>query len=419
MKIGYLMDAGVPDVREAKPSGPAIHVLRTIQELKRLGHEVRLVARLSNRVLVSNDLLEYSPVRTPLMDGIRLAESVIRRTQRELGLPYVAWFDGMRFAEACTRELSGFDIFYERMGWMGRGGSIAARRAQVPHVLEINGDHLREHEQQGMNATGMQMRLSLDIMRTVAQRATHAVATGEGWRRRHLQNWQVEPSKVSVIHNGSDVVELLSRDQLRSYQMQDGSPKEPFRLIYVGSFDPWQNLPSMLRGMRAALDAGLNVQLTIAGSGAALASLQQLASELALTDTVTFAGHLPMAELSRQLAGADAGISLYDGRVEFDGLKLFDYKSAGLAVIATGKNGEPASIRAGITGTIIPPADANAFVAALRELHDNRGLAAKMGRQSRADAEQMHGWKHTAQSLERLFLTLVGRSGHAPSVAVA
>jgi glycosyltransferase involved in cell wall biosynthesis len=414
MKIGYLMDAGVPDVRDSKPSGPAIHVVRVIQEFRRLGHQVRLVARLSGGIYVSDDLVDYRPLRIPWMDAgpFRAAERAVRRIQWQFRLPYVAWFEGLRFAEACARELTGFDLYYERMGWMGRGGNLAARRAEVPHVLEVNGDHLREHELLGLTASRLQDHLALGVMRGVARRATHAVATGEGWRRRHLRNWQVDPAKASVVHNGSDVVDLLSRDHLRSYRNPGAS--EPLRLIYVGSFDPWQNLPFMLRSMRAALSCGMNLQLTLAG-GKARESLEQLTRELQIADRVTFTGHLPIAELAGRLAQADVGLSLYDGREEFDGLKLLDYKSAGLATIASGRDGEPATIRPGVTGVIVPPGDEGAFLAALGELHRDRELAARMGRQARVEAEQTHSWKHTAQALERLFYSLLDHRDVRPA----
>jgi glycosyltransferase involved in cell wall biosynthesis len=420
MKIGYLMDAGVPDIRDPKPSGAANHVLRVIQELQRLGHQVRLVARLSNRLYVSDDLIEYRLVNDSWRDrGLpRLAERSLRRIQYDLRLPYAAWFDGIRFAEACRQELAGFDLFYERMGWMGRGGSLAAQRAGVPHVLEVNGDHLRENEMLGSASGGLQLRVSLSVMRGVTRRATHAVTTGEGWRRRHLRNWNVDADKVSVIHNGSDVVDLLNRSQIRSHRSPLPSPGEPLRLIYVGSFDPWQNLPYLLKCVREALNSGIDVQLTIAGSGKARESLDQMTRELELSPYVTFTGHVSMAELAGHLGRADVGISLYDGREEFDGLKLFDYKSAGLATIAAGRNGEPAALRAGITGLIVPPGDQAAFLAALGSLYRDRELVARLGRQARVEAEQVHSWKHTGQSLERLFYSLLdGEKARASAAA--
>jgi glycosyltransferase involved in cell wall biosynthesis len=403
------MEAGVPDVRDPVLSGPAIHVVHTIRELSRLGHDVRLVANLGGRIWATDDLVEYRPVETPWLDRglLRIAERVVRRIQWELRLPYLAWFDGLRFAEACRRELAGFDLLYERMGWMGRGGSLAARRMGVPHVLEVNGDHLREHEMLGLASSGLQTRLSVGVMRKVAQGAAHAVITGEGWRRRHLQYWKVDAARTSVIQNGSAVADLLSRDELRCYRRESSEPMEPLRLIYVGSFDPWQHLPLLLRAVSRVLRSGVDVRLTLAGAGKVRGLLEQMTRELQIGHCVTFAGHLPLGELVGLLAQADVGVSLYGGREEFDGLKLLDYKSAGLATIATGKNGEPSVLRHGITGVIIPPGDETALVDAIRDLERERMHVVWMGRQARQEAEQKHSWKHTALALERLFYSLV------------
>jgi glycosyltransferase involved in cell wall biosynthesis len=409
VKIGYLMEAGVPDVRSPEPSGPALHVLHTIRELRSLGHQVRLVAKLGGSIWASDDLSEYRPVETRWLDHgpWRMAERVLRRIQRQLRLPYLAWFDGLRFAGACRQELAGFDILYERMGWMGRGGSLAAGRLGVPHVLEVNGDHVREHELLGLASRPWQTRISRHLMRKVAQAATHTVMTGEGWRRRHISEQQVDPARTSVIHNGSEVVERLSRSELRCYRSQPPDRREPLRLIYAGSFDPWQSLPLLLRAVSRVVACGVNVTVTLAGSGNTREPLERMTGDLHIDHRVTFTGHLPMPELARQLARADAGVSLYDGREEFDGLKLLDYKCAGLATIATGRNGEPAVLRHGATGVIIAPGNEGALVEAIRDLEQDRASVVRMGRQARLEAEQRHRWRHTAVALERLLRDLV------------
>ena len=54
-------------------------------------------------------------------------------------------------------------------------------------------------------------------MSRAARQATHTVATGEGWRHRFIERWGVNPTTVSVIENGSEVVSLLQREQLRAF----------------------------------------------------------------------------------------------------------------------------------------------------------------------------------------------------------
>jgi alpha-maltose-1-phosphate synthase len=408
MKIGYLMQAGVPDVRQSPPSGAANHVRRVFQELTRLGHQVRLIACLEGGIRKSDDLDHYEPVSTERGSSPgRRIESLVRRIQYELRLPYFAWFDNRRFAEACCRELEGFEVLYERMGWMGGGGGVAARRMSVPHVLEVNGDHLSELETLGMAPQGLQKRASLRLMQKLASGAAFAVATGEGWRRRHQEHWRVPPDRTAVVQNGTDLVDLLCRDELRCFQVP--RPAEPLRLVYAGSFEPWQGLPVLIGAIAESLRAGAPVRLTLAGSGRLEKDLRRQVYESGLTSYVNFAGHLPLPDLADLLAQSDAGLSLYSGRAEFTGLKLLDYKAAGLAVIATGQNGQPDLVKNGRTGLIVPPSDQAAVSRAILELACDRERTRNMGRRARLEAENEHRWEHTAKKLEEIFRQVLAR----------
>ena len=122
-----------------------------------------------------------------------------------------------------------------------------------------------------------------------------------------------------------------------------------------------------------------------------------------LEDHVVLTGYLTPKELSIQLAKADIGVSPYCGRAEFSGLKLLDYKAAGLATIASGENGQPAVIKHGQTGWIVPPCDDNAIYEAIIDLAENVRLRQQMGQQARLEAEKWHRWDHTAEKLDEVF----------------
>jgi glycogen synthase len=410
MRIGYVMQAGVPDVRQANASGPATHVRQTVVELRRLGHDVRLVAQLGGCVWRSDDFDQFTAVYVPgLDDGVmRLAERAIRRMQVELRLPYAAWFESRRFAAACQQELKGSDLLYERMGWMAWGASLAAQRMGIPHVLEVNGDHAAEFEMLGIAPAGVQRRVAFWVTARAAKHATHTVATGEGWRRRHIERWRVDPATVSVVHNGSAMVDLLDRQQLRCYR-DSGGDSQRLHLIYVGSLDRWQGLPVLLRAVSLALRR-VPLKLTLAGAGPLEAELKAMAGALAVENDVVFAGHLTPRDLAARLSDADVGLSLYRGRVEYTGLKLLDYKAAGLATIATGQDGEPALIAHERTGLIVAPEDEVAVAEAIVRLAKDAGWRKEMGRRARTEAETRHRWKHTAEALEHLFARVVRRA---------
>jgi glycosyltransferase involved in cell wall biosynthesis len=404
MKIGYLMQAGVPDIRSDPSSGPAVHVKRVIEELAKLGHQVRLLAAFDQQLWKSDDLASYVPVTAPLADHgiLRLMERGLRRIQHDLRIPYAALFESLRFALVCKQELDGYDLLYERMGWFGYGAGLAAKWLSVPLVLEINGDPLTEMETQGTRLRPAQRWLSTALMKKAATWPSHAVASGEGWRRQYIERWPVDPSKVTVVQNGSELVQLLSRSQLRAFCSNTGR-EDVTTIAYSGSFDPWQGVLILLRAVARVISGGTRVRLLLIGSGPGVKSATQLAQELRLGSNVHFVGQLQGQEYAACLAEADLGVVPYCGRSEFSGLKLMDYKAAGLAVIASGNDGQPGVIEHGRTGWIVPPCDEDALCQAIRSLCADRELARSMGRASRVEAEQLHSWKNTALELTALF----------------
>ena len=92
MKIGYLMQAGVPDIRQFPLSGPANHVKQVFKNLVDLGHQLRLIVFLDGQIWKSDDLKFFEPVVVNWLDNLILRnfESVVRRIQFELKLPYAA-----------------------------------------------------------------------------------------------------------------------------------------------------------------------------------------------------------------------------------------------------------------------------------------------------------------------------------------
>ena len=405
MKIGYLMQAGVPDIRSRPLSGPANHVKNIFEELGKLGHKLRLLANIDNELWVSDDLERFQPVTVRMDRGLlKLFEKAVRRIQYELKLPYTALFDSVRFAWACSQELSGFDLFYERMGWMGFGGALASRRLGIPLVLEVNGDLPAELEILGYPPGGAQRFISMFMTKRAVGQARYTVATGNGWRERHIERWDIPAQEVATIENGSEVVELLRKEQLQSFSSQSD---ETTSIIYIGGFEPWHGLDVLLRATARVLRRGLNLRLILIGSGSIRDQIRQQISDLAMDNRVTLSEFIPLADAATYLAGADIGVSPYCGRIEYSGLKLLDYKSAGLAIIASGENGQPAVLDHSRTGWIVRPCDEDELCEAIFTLASDSALRKRMGQAARREAEQCHSWSHVAEQLDDIFSRVV------------
>lgn len=408
MKIGYLMQLG-EDIRTPPFNGPANHVRQVVAELQCLGHSVNVLYRQGGKLWKTNGLVDFQEVRENWNErGVaRLIEKTIRRIQTELRLPYAALFESLRFSSACKQVIGDSDLFFERFTWMGYGGSLAARRLGIPLVLEYNGDPLADLEAKGAAPRGIQKALSSLLTKYNLRSAAHLIASGEGWKKNLVERWNADPRRVAVVENGTELVRLLSRDRLRSYNPEPEGG-QVFSLIYVGGFYPWHGIDILVKAVSKVVARGVAVKVNLIGSGAGMDEARKLVGELGLEEVVQFQGQMQAHEYAPLMASADVGVSPYCGWSEFSGLKIFDYKAAGLPTIASGRDGQPATLKHGHTGLIVPPCDEAALTEAILSLAANPDWAHQMGRQARLEAEQAHGWDHTARQLEQIFIQVMG-----------
>ena len=398
------------EIRQPPFNGPANHVRHVFTELCRRGHEMKILFRRDGALWKSEDLQRFTQVSVSWIDQgiLRWVERLVRRIQFESRLPYLGFFESLRFALACRQELANCTVYYERFSWMTFGGLLAARWLNIPWVLEYNGDPLADLESKGIAPRGIQRWLSMRITNWSFEKADHVVATGEGWRTSCIQTWGVPPEKATTVENGTDLVDTLARDRLRAFRIVERNTQIT-RLVYLGGFYRWHGIDILLNAMARARDQGVNQQLVLIGSGDGEREAQELAQVLGLGSAVKFMGRLYVDEYAPILADSDIGVSPYCGWEEFSGLKIFDYKAAGLACIASGKDGKPTSVEDGNTGLIVPPCEVGALTAAMVKLASDPDLRRRMGQAARNDAERRHRWSKTAQEIEDIFASVIGQ----------
>jgi glycosyltransferase involved in cell wall biosynthesis len=337
--------------------------------------------------------------------------------QARLNLPYANWFESLRYAETCFQIMGDRELLFERLGWMSYGGGLAARRLRVPLVFEINnGDFITELERLGVAPQGIQRWLAIRIMHRAVHRANYAVATGEGHRRRFIEWWKFNPSRVATVENGSDIVHLLKREELANFCDQPRNPQAPVSVVFVGAFEPWHGILVLLPAFARLVAEKRNVRLVLIGSGTQKDEILRLIQDLGLRDYVELTGQLDIEQVAARLARAEIGVAPYCGWMEYSGLKLFDYKSAGLAVVASGQDGQPATLNHGSTGWIVPPCDEAALAEAIIKLVDDEALRREIGRAARLEAEAQHTWRNTAQQLDQIFKNVMADRAGARSI---
>jgi glycosyltransferase involved in cell wall biosynthesis len=404
MKIAYINQLGA-DIRTPPFNGPANHIRQVAKELTALGHQLKILVGLDGQVWVTEDLENFRILQTsPSGNQIfRLFERVIRRIQSQFHLPYFAWFESYHFSQICLDELTDTDIILERISWMGYGAAMASKKLDIPLIVEFNGDPLHDLIAKKQAPTGLQKKISIDKYRFSLSRATKIISSGLGWQNNLIEKWQVNPDKIITIENGTSLLNQLQRKDLKSFQFP-GNPEQEIRIVYLGGFYSWHGTNLLINAFQKNFSEFPNLRLIMIGAGDGFPEAQSLVKQLKLEDVIFFSGQLSSEQFAPLLANADIAVSPYCGWVEFSGLKLFDYKAAGLAIIASGENGHPISLIHGETGWIVPPCDQEALIESLRLLVLDQDLRIKLGQNGRVDAEKNNTWEKTANEIEKQLL---------------
>lgn len=393
MNIAYLAQLS-PDIRTPPFDGPANHIRHIIHEWREMNNGVRFIGGINSIYWKSDDLMSFQSIENQQKTVI---ERSLRKAQTITRLPYLNYFESSHFSEVILRESEDVHCLYERTSWMSYGGLLASKKMNIPLILEFNGDPLLDLKSKGQHPRGLQLVISSSLFRYTLAHATYLIASGQGWKNNLIEKWKISPEKISVVENGTILVNLLCRENLANFQ--EKSSESQIKIAYLGGFYPWHGTKIAVNAFHQLIREGINAQLVMIGDGSDLDDTKKIATSLGIEDKVVFTGTLPPENYANILASCHIGLSPYCGWREFSGLKLFDYKAAGLAVIASGQNGQPQTIVHNKTGLIVPPCDEKALTNAMKLLARDCNFTAALGQQARFEAEAKHTWRNSAQNI--------------------
>jgi 1,2-diacylglycerol 3-alpha-glucosyltransferase len=152
-----------------------------------------------------------------------------------------------------------------------------------------------------------------------------------------------------VIPTGTNLEPFLHADG-KSLRKEKGWQDETV-LISVGRLAPEKNWDTLLRAFAKVSTAHPDVRFVLIGDGSARQSLEELASELNVSDRVTFTGALPFAEIPRYLKAAD--VFAFASVTETQGLVTIEAMAAGLPVVAVDGPGTRDIVEHGKQGFLV------------------------------------------------------------------
>lgn len=133
--------------------------------------------------------------------------------------------------------------------------------------------------------------------------------------------------------------------------------------------------------------------------------LKQRIKAAGLQSRIVITGELPIEEVERWYRRLT--IYAFTSRNEGFGLTLIEAMSVGAALVASRAGAAELVVEDGLTGVLVPPADANALAAAMEPLLRDPDAAAAMGARARARVVEKFSLDAEANGIAGVYRTLV------------
>jgi glycosyltransferase involved in cell wall biosynthesis len=257
-----------------------------------------------------------------------------------------------------------------------------------------------EHISPQFTAASANHKLLTPLKKCVANyiypRSSVIIAVCKGVKEGLVKDFNVSGDKIKVIYNGLDLNEIrrLAEEPVSHPWFNDKT--QPV-LISIGRLYKQKGYPYLLRAFSIARKI-IPCRLIILGKGEERSSLEQLSSDLGISDSVCFLGFQenPYKFLSR----SDVFVlsSLWEGF----GYVIVEAMVCGIPVISTKcPSGPDEIISDKLDGILVPPANEGALAEAIISLLRNSELRAELSikGQKRAEYFGIERWKRELEGL--------------------
>ncbi|MEX2454235.1 MAG: glycosyltransferase [Rhodospirillaceae bacterium] len=200
--------------------------------------------------------------------------------------------------------------------------------------------------------------------------------------RDHLAALAPRPDTVELVYHGLDGGRFPPAPGRRPLRT-GGQRSDPLQILCVGRAVEKKGHDILLEAL-ARLPAGLHWRLTHVGGGPLKDRLRAQAARLGISGRISWCGALTQGEVIERYRAAD--LFVLASRVGRDGDRdglpnvLMEAQSQGLACVASAVSAIPELILDGETGVLVPPEDADALSAAIRDLAANPERRLFLGR---------------------------------------
>jgi glycosyltransferase involved in cell wall biosynthesis len=219
------------------------------------------------------------------------------------------------------------------------------------------------------------------------------ILVAEALRRRF--SFGTVPGKLVTIHNGVDL-DRFKPEGSTSEVVDTGAGRSELTIATVGRIEAQKGLYNLLQACRVLKRSGHAIKLRVAGEVTDPFYFQRcmdFCRKEGLAGQIEFLGQVQKMEES-----ADIFVLPSEGAEAFP-RSVLEAMACGKPIIVTDAGGSREAVESGKTGYVVPVRAPAALADRLRELIENEGLRARMGRTGRQRVEAHFG---AAENAERI-----------------
>ena len=229
--------------------------------------------------------------------------------------------------------------------------------------------------------------------------------------KERLYNIGIPLKKIATVHNAIDFAEF---DRFNSENKYDNHLEKLIRydpndkiVAYIAALRPAKGHIYLLEAIPYILKHFSNVKILLVGAGShkEKLKLENLASELNISDNVIFTGQVYNYLIPRLLDYIDIGVS--PSLREVCPHNILEFMAAKKSVVATNVGGTVELVKHGVNGFIVPPKDPDSLAKAVCSLLDNPEKVLEMGIKGRQICEEKFDTNVITEKLIENYQTII------------
>jgi len=384
MKILYISPINIGAQR-----GDSIHFLEIGENLRRLHHELLVICKKGGRRPLNLNVRYFPNVEIKYLTTLvtDLLSFAYLFSYLFIYKPHVVYYRGVTL------------------------GGIISRIFGTPSVAEANGiypDEIKVERPHVFRLAGGILKLRERINYLLVNKI---ICITEGIKRELVKDYTVDEKICEVISNGVNI--NLFKPLNRFVCKKELKFEEKyFYLGFVGSFQVWQGLDTLIEAMRLVKEQGYNmIRCILVGGGDWRERGEEMVSQYGLQKEILFAGRVGYEDVPRFINSFEVCLAPFkkerNAKIGLSPLKLYEYMACARPVISSRVEGVSEVIEAGNCGYLFDPDNVKDLACKIIQSYNERNKLGEMGNNGRSIVERRFSWERVARAVENVLKNAV------------